>query len=273
MNRVNPSTLYRSKLERTRLIRIPLASKSSAARPSAASRQSNPACRRMRTTMSRSGFSSSTRRIRGDRPGWNCASADVSCLGLPETEIVAYMMPMPRKEHLPPLVQHRPGKNECRNADANITGNASPGRSEFCPRGGQGEGARGQNRNLETPNRQIFSAVLIFSDFFGRQDSEYKARTFADIYLAHCHFSLNMAPMWWHHLVNLLGRSWGSLVRATSTNTLGFIVWTVLITVMSWAATLAGTWFQLKRDKTEHPFTKALRSCNKTSPVLPCVVI
>jgi hypothetical protein len=64
----------------------------------------------------------------------------------------------------------------------------------------------------------------------------------------------------WHHLANLLGRSWENLVRATSTNTLGFIVWTVAITVMSWAATLAGTWFQLKREDVQHPFARAFRN-------------
>jgi hypothetical protein len=64
----------------------------------------------------------------------------------------------------------------------------------------------------------------------------------------------------WFHVINLLGRSWGNLVRATSTNTLGFIVWTVAITVMGWTATLAGTWFQLRREKTEHPFERAVRN-------------
>ena len=57
-------------------------------------------------------------------------------------------------------------------ASGTVGGAHEDGRSEFCPRGGQGEGARGQSRHLETPNRQIFSAFLIFSDFFGRQDSE-----------------------------------------------------------------------------------------------------
>jgi hypothetical protein len=67
-------------------------------------------------------------------------------------------------------------------------------------------------------------------------------------------------PMW-HHFVHLLGRSWGNMVTATSTNTLGFLMWTVALTAVGWTASLTGTWFQLKREKTEiHPFRKALRN-------------
>lgn len=64
--------------------------------------------------------------------------------------------------------------------------------------------------------------------------------------------------MWLHHLVNLLGRSWANLVRATSTNTLGFILWTVAITAVSWVATFAARWVQLKREKREHALSEAI---------------
>jgi len=49
-------------------------------------------------------------------------------------------------------------------------------------------------------------------------------------------------------------------VRATSTNTLGFILWTVALTLVSWTATLAGTWFQYKGENAERPLQKAIRS-------------
>ncbi len=68
-----------------------------------------------------------------------------------------------------------------------------------------------------------------------------------------------MPGMWWPHLINLFGRSWGNLVRATSTNTLGFILWTVAITAVSWVATFAARWVQLKREGRERPFTEAIR--------------
>jgi hypothetical protein len=62
-----------------------------------------------------------------------------------------------------------------------------------------------------------------------------------------------------HHFFNLVGYSWDSMTRATATNTLGFIVWTLAITGMGWASTVAGTWFLFKRERQPEPFKKALR--------------
>src|SRR6266496_4622349 len=80
------------------------------------------------------------------------------------------------------------------------------------------------------------------------------------ILVAHIAYSATMPSMWWPHFVSLLSRSWGNLVRATSTNTLGFILWTVALTLVSWTATLAGTWFQYKGENAERPLQKAIRS-------------
>ncbi len=68
----------------------------------------------------------------------------------------------------------------------------------------------------------------------------------------------NLGPMWLHHLINLPGRSWHAMTAATSTNTLGFIVWTVAITAMGWVATTAARWLELKREKVSEPFRKAV---------------
>ena len=62
---MNPSTNGSSKFDSTRLILIPLASNSIAARPSAASRQSNPSLNSQGTIMSLIGCSSSTSKTRG----------------------------------------------------------------------------------------------------------------------------------------------------------------------------------------------------------------
>ena len=73
---MNPSTKGSSKFESTRLILVPAANNSIAARPSAASRQSNPSLNSHGTIMSRIGCSSSTRRTRG-RSGLGRALARV----------------------------------------------------------------------------------------------------------------------------------------------------------------------------------------------------
>ena len=66
--------------------------------------------------------------------------------------------------------------------------------------------------------------------------------------------SNNMLP----HFLNLLGRSWHAMTAATSTNTLGFILWTVALTVVGWAATVAERWWQLRQENTDLAFRKAL---------------
>ncbi len=66
--------------------------------------------------------------------------------------------------------------------------------------------------------------------------------------------------MWWSHLLHLLVRSWGALVKSTGTTTLGFIVWTLALTAVGWAATVAGRWFELKRGHDQHALKDALLS-------------
>ncbi|HEV2960624.1 MAG TPA: hypothetical protein VG649_02285 [Candidatus Angelobacter sp.] len=62
------------------------------------------------------------------------------------------------------------------------------------------------------------------------------------------------------HFFNLFVRSWDAMVRATGTTTLGFIVWTLALSAVGWAATVAGRWLELKRENTVNPFRKALFS-------------
>lgn len=60
------------------------------------------------------------------------------------------------------------------------------------------------------------------------------------------------------HFLNLLHRSWDALVSASGTSTLGFVLWTIGITVIGWAATVAANWFDLWRAKYNQPFRAAL---------------
>jgi hypothetical protein len=62
----------------------------------------------------------------------------------------------------------------------------------------------------------------------------------------------------WHHFVNLAGRAWGNMTAATSTNTLGFILWIIAIALTAFAGTLGGTWFKHQLAKEPRPFRKAL---------------
>ena len=62
----------------------------------------------------------------------------------------------------------------------------------------------------------------------------------------------------WPHLVNLLVRSWDAMVRATGTTTLGFIVWTLALTLIGWVATVAARWLELKRENNISPLRTAL---------------
>ena len=61
-----------------------------------------------------------------------------------------------------------------------------------------------------------------------------------------------------HHFISLLGRSWHAMTSATSTNTLGFILWTVALAIVSWAATVAEKWRRLAKEKRSSPFREAL---------------
>lgn len=100
----------------TTLIRVPIRSKSIAALPSAGSRPSKPPEQSIGTTMSRTGFLSSTRRMRGRVRGWilaltaekaialvsiGCSFRDIACLPL------MLLQPWPKRTHVyrlhPPL--------------------------------------------------------------------------------------------------------------------------------------------------------------------------
>ena len=56
-------------------------------------------------------------------------------------------------------------------------------------------------------------------------------------------------PLWLLHLLHLARDGWLLLVSATSTNTLGFIVWTVALTIVGWLSAVVHT--VLKRRKIE----------------------
>ena len=62
------------------------------------------------------------------------------------------------------------------------------------------------------------------------------------------------------HLLNLLGRSSHSMIGATGTTTLGFFVWVVAFAILSWAASIAARWVDLRRDGTTDAFRNALRA-------------
>src|SRR6266481_5195685 len=68
-----------------------------------------------------------------------------------------------------------------------------------------------------------------------------------------------MLTVMWPHFLNLLSRSWDAMIRATGTTTLGFVVWTVLIAAIGWAATIATKWLGLRRNKTPFAFRSAMR--------------
>jgi hypothetical protein len=59
------------------------------------------------------------------------------------------------------------------------------------------------------------------------------------------------------HIGHLLGLSWNNMVSATSTNTLGFLVWTLALTIVTWGATVLEKWWRYRKD--DSPFQKALR--------------
>jgi hypothetical protein len=62
----------------------------------------------------------------------------------------------------------------------------------------------------------------------------------------------------WPHFVNLLGRSWDALTKASGTTTLGILVWTIAIAIASWAAATIAKWLELKKDQARSPFRSAL---------------
>jgi hypothetical protein len=66
-----------------------------------------------------------------------------------------------------------------------------------------------------------------------------------------------LVPPWRPHLLNLSGRSWKAMVKATGTNTLGFVVWTLAIAAIGWASTVDDRWLELRREGAEKPLREA----------------
>jgi len=64
--------------------------------------------------------------------------------------------------------------------------------------------------------------------------------------------------MWFHHFLHLLCRAWGAMTSATSTNTLGFVLWTLLLAVVGWAAQVAASWANLGKTGDPTPLRTAL---------------
>jgi hypothetical protein len=56
----------------------------------------------------------------------------------------------------------------------------------------------------------------------------------------------------------MLGRSWLLMVAKTGTNTLGFWVWTVALTIMGCLASVGGNYWHLRLQLIPHPLTQAI---------------
>jgi hypothetical protein len=68
-----------------------------------------------------------------------------------------------------------------------------------------------------------------------------------------------VGAMWLRHLINLIFRSWAVMVTATGTNTLGFFVWTLALTVMGWLATVGDGYYKNYRQHAHDPLASAFR--------------
>src|SRR5713101_8538766 len=65
--------------------------------------------------------------------------------------------------------------------------------------------------------------------------------------------------MWYRHLWNLIGRSWSATTAGYGTTTLGFVLWTLLLSAVGWCVNVAASWYKLRRAKAPDPFRQALR--------------
>ena len=61
-----------------------------------------------------------------------------------------------------------------------------------------------------------------------------------------------------HHLLNLVRRSWSATVGAYGTTTLGFFLWTLLLAAFGWFAGVAAACIKLWRRQSPHPLRAAL---------------
>jgi hypothetical protein len=57
---------------------------------------------------------------------------------------------------------------------------------------------------------------------------------------------VRLHPMF-SHFINLLGRSWDALMTRTSTNTLGFLLWTAALTLVVWLSNVAAKWWKARK--------------------------
>src|SRR5271169_6340614 len=60
------------------------------------------------------------------------------------------------------------------------------------------------------------------------------------------------------HFFNLLHHSWSEMMRASSSSTLGFLLWTIGLTAISIVAQMVGRWFALHRKQADSPWQTAL---------------
>lgn len=60
------------------------------------------------------------------------------------------------------------------------------------------------------------------------------------------------------YYANLVSRAWGTTMNSTSTNTLGFILWTVIVGTALWAVGVAIKWNSLKQTPNAVPFKRVL---------------
>ena len=51
------------------------------------------------------------------------------------------------------------------------------------------------------------------------------------------------------HFLHLALRSWLAMVSATSTNTLGFFVWSVLVAVLAWLIAVLNAWLNIRKEQ------------------------
>lgn len=64
-------------------------------------------------------------------------------------------------------------------------------------------------------------------------------------------------PAMWHHFISLLVRSWNAMTSSTSTNTLGFILWTIAVTAVLWLAAVGADWWKLRKKHAPTAFREA----------------
>lgn len=64
---------------------------------------------------------------------------------------------------------------------------------------------------------------------------------------------------WLVHFIHLWREAWYLMVNATSTNTLGYFVWTGALTLVGWIAAVVDSFIKLKKTQPKGAFASALR--------------